>query len=146
MSYDLEYGLNNSYEPAEIGDGGQGQFGAVSPSDWRVPGTSPVGEKSYPGAADGGDEPWFAEAVSTVALDLDKANEAYMAFTATALDFKISEFGATGPYEWPGDKEGKDELLASMGYDAVLGATAMQLKKGWAAIHPEPKMEKKEEK
>ena len=53
--YDLDYGMKNDYVPASAGDGGQGQFGAVSPNNWRVPGTSPVGESSYAGAADGGD-------------------------------------------------------------------------------------------
>ena len=143
MSYDLEYGMKNEYETAETGDGGQGQFGAVSPSNWRVPGTSPIGEKSYPGAADGGDEPWFAEAVSTVSLDLGKASEAYEAFTASALAFKISEFAASKPYQWPGDAEGKDELMASIGYDKILQSNAKQLAKAWDSLHPEPKKEEK---
>merc|ERR1712113_917140 len=50
--YDLDFGSNNGYVPASAGDGGQGQFGAVSPNNWRVPGTSPVGQTSYSGAAD----------------------------------------------------------------------------------------------
>lgn len=141
MSYDLDYGMKNDYEPASTGDGGQGQFGAVSPSNWRVPGTSPIGEKSYPGAADGGDEPWFAEAVSTVSLDLNKANEAFEAFTASALAFKIAEFGATSPYQWPGDDAGKAELIASIGYSKALESTVAQLGKAWDAIHPAPKKE-----
>jgi len=144
MSYDLDYGMKNDYEPAENGDGGQGQFGAVSPSNWRVPGTSPVGEKSYAGAADGGDEPWFSEAISTVSLDLNQANEAFVAFTASALTFKIAEFGASKPYQWPGDAAGKDELIASIGYAKVLESTVAQLGKAWAKIHPEPKKEAKE--
>jgi hypothetical protein len=89
---DLDYGKQNSYVPAKSGDGGQGTFGAVSPSNWRVPGTSPIGEKSYPGASDGGDEPWFAEAQATVFLDLKKADETLKAFTKSAADFKIAEF------------------------------------------------------
>jgi len=40
----LDYGKQNSYAPAKSGDGGQGTFGAVSPSNWRVPGTSPIAE------------------------------------------------------------------------------------------------------
>ena len=54
--YDLDYGKKNDYVAQSYADGGQGQFGAVSPSNWRVPGTSPVGQSSYAGAADGGDE------------------------------------------------------------------------------------------
>merc|ERR1712113_1074145 len=87
--YDLDFGKKNSYVPASIGDGGQGQFGAVSPNDWRVPGTSPVGQKSYPGGSDGGEEPWFAEAVSTVSLDLSRAEDTMKAFTKEAATFKI---------------------------------------------------------
>jgi len=45
----LDYGKQNSYVPTKSGDGGQWTFGAVSPSNWQVPGTSPLGEKSYPG-------------------------------------------------------------------------------------------------
>ena len=55
--YDLDFGSKNDYVTQSYGDGGQGQFGAVSPNNWRVPGTSPVGQTSYAGAADGGDEP-----------------------------------------------------------------------------------------
>ena len=90
--YDLDYGSKNGYVPADVGDGGQGQFGAVSPSNWRVPGTSPIGSTSWDGAADGGDEPWFAEAVSTVSLDLEKASETMLAFTKEAAQFKIAAF------------------------------------------------------
>jgi hypothetical protein len=95
--YDLDYGKTNSYVPAENADGGQGQFGAVSPNDWKVPGTSPVGEASYGGADDGSDEPWFSEAVSTVSLDLDKADATLKAFTKDAATFKIEAFAATKP-------------------------------------------------
>ena len=90
--YDLDFGKTNSYVPAAGGDGGQGQFGARSPSDWRVPGTSPCGQTSYPGGADGADEPWFAEAVSTVSLDLAKADDTLKAFTKEAAGFKIEAF------------------------------------------------------
>lgn len=144
--YDLDYGSKNDYVPADTGDGGQGQFGAVSPSNWRVPGTSPVGENSYAGAADGGEEPWFAEAVSTVSLDLEKADEAYTAFTITALDFKVEAFGKTSPFEWPGVDAGKDELLAAIGYEALLATTPNTIKKAWAKIHPEPEKEKPKKK
>merc|ERR1712157_697240 len=100
----------NSYIEAEShfgsADGGQGQFGAISPNNWRVPGTSPVGQKSFAGGADGGDEPWFAEAVSTVFLDLKKADETVKAFTN------------------------------EMGYDAFLEASVKNLDKAWKKLHP----------
>ncbi|KAK1743642.1 hypothetical protein QTG54_005239 [Skeletonema marinoi] len=37
LNVDLEYGLKNGYVPASAGDGGQGEFGAQSPNDWRYP-------------------------------------------------------------------------------------------------------------
>jgi hypothetical protein len=130
--YDLDFGKKNSYVPAAVGDGGQGQFGAVSPSNWRVPGTSPVGQKSYSGAADGGDEPWFAEAVSTVSLDLKKADDTLKAFTKEAASFKIDAFCAAN------NIENKDKALAdltkSMGYSAFLDASPKQLEKAWKAL------------
>ena len=86
-------GMNNGYVPASGGDGGQGQFGAISPSEWKQPGTGPVGENSF-GKSDGGDEPWFSEAVSTVFMDPDTRDTAYKAFTAEALAVKMASFEA----------------------------------------------------
>jgi hypothetical protein len=144
--YDLDYGKKNAYVPASGGDGGQGQFGAVSPNNWRVPGTSPIGSKSYPGASDGGDEPWFAEAVSTVSLDLAKAEETLKAFTKEAAMFKIEAFAATNPLSFKDKETALDELVGSMGYDAFLEASPKQLAVAWGKVHPEaaPKEEKKE--
>ena len=144
--YDLEYGKKNSYIPAEIGDGGQGQFGAVSPNNWRVPGTSPLGESSYPGAADGGEEPWFSEAVSTVFLDLAKADETLKAFTKEAAAFKIDNFAESDPYEFESKEAAMDELIGSLGYDGFLDATPKQLAKAWSKLHPDPNAPKKEKK
>jgi len=112
----LDYGKQNSYVPAKSGDGGQGTFGAVSPSNWRVPGTSPIGEKSYPGASDGGDEPWFAEAQATVFLDLKKADETLKAFTKSAADFKIAELAKSSPYGWTSAASAMDAFVAKLGY------------------------------
>lgn len=135
LGYDLDYGKKNAYVPAAGGDGGQGQFGAVSPSNWRVPGTSPVGQASYKGAADGGDEPWFAEAVSTVSLDLAKAEETLKAFTKDAAMFKIEAFAAENGVS---DKEGAmEKLTSSMGYDKFLEASPKQLAKEWEKIKKE---------
>lgn len=139
--YDLDFGSNNDYVPASAGDGGQGQFGAVSPNDWRVPGTSPVGQASYGGAADGGDEPWFAEAVSTVSLDLKQAEDTLMAFTKEAADFKIDAFAATEPYQFTTKEAAYEELVGKMGYSSFLEASSKQLAKTWATLHPEPKKE-----
>eukprot|EP00541_Cyclophora_tenuis_P012321 CAMPEP_0116542272 /NCGR_PEP_ID=MMETSP0397-20121206/926_1 /TAXON_ID=216820 /ORGANISM="Cyclophora tenuis, Strain ECT3854" /LENGTH=182 /DNA_ID=CAMNT_0004066267 /DNA_START=40 /DNA_END=588 /DNA_ORIENTATION=+ len=129
--YDLDYGKKNSYVPAETGDGGQGTFGAVSPNDWRVPGTSPMGETSWPGASDGGEEPWFAEAVSTVSLDLAKAEETLKAFTKEAAAFKIDAFAETSPDGFESKEAALDELVSAMGYDGFLEATPKQLSKAW---------------
>lgn len=129
MSYDLDYGKKNSYVPAQVGDGGQGTFGAVSPSNWRVPGTSPVGQSSYKGAPDGGDEPWFSEAISTVSLDLKKAEETLKAFTKEAAMFKIEAFAEENKI---GDKAAAlDALTKSMGYDNFLNASPKQLETEW---------------
>jgi hypothetical protein len=144
MSYDLNYGMENGYVPASAGDGGQGQFGAISPSDWRVPGTSPVGEASYSGADDGGEEPWFAEAVSTVSLDLKKAEDTLMAFTKEAAEYKIEAFAATSPYQFTTKEAAYEELVGKLGYNAFLEATEKKLLKTWAALHPEPKAAKEE--
>lgn len=143
--YDLDFGSKNGYVPASAGDGGQGQFGAQSPNNWRVPGTSPVGQVSYAGAADGGDEPWFAEAVSTVSLDLKKAEDTLMAFTKEAAQFKIDAFAATSPYEFSSKEATFDELVGKMGYSAFLEATEKVLAKAWGDLHPAPKEAAKEE-
>jgi hypothetical protein len=135
--YDLDFGKKNDYVPAKSGDGGQGEFGAVSPNDWRVPGTSPVGQSSYKGAADGGDEPWFSEAVSTVFLDLKKADDTLKAFTKEAADFKIAAFAEENGVE---KSKAYDSLVGAMGYDKFLEASAGQLKKEWEKMNP-PKVD-----
>ena len=127
----MDYGKKNSYTPAETADGGQGQFGAVSPSNWRVPGTSPVGQASYAGAADGGDEPWFAEAVSTVSLDLAKAEETLKAFTKEAAMFKAEAFASEAGTS---AEDAMSKLVGEMGYDKFLEASPGQLKKAWSKI------------
>jgi hypothetical protein len=131
--YDLDYGKKNSYVPASVGDGGQGQFGAVSPSNWRVPGTSPIGQSSWPGAADGGDEPWFAEAVSTVSLDLAKAEETLKAFTKEAASFKIAAFCEENGIK--DQSKAMDDLVGAMGYDKFLEASPGQLKKAYEKMN-----------
>jgi len=143
--YDLDFGKKNTYVPASAGDGGQGQFGAVSPNDWRVPGTSPVGQTSYSGASDGGDEPWFSEAVSTVSLDLKKAEDTLMAFTKEAAEFKIAAFSEKKPYGFTTKESAYDELVGKMGYGGFLEATEKQLLKQWKTLHPEPVKEEKKE-
>jgi hypothetical protein len=135
---DLDYGMKNTYVPAELGDGGQGQFGARSPNDWRVPGTSPVGESSYSGAPDGGEEPWFSEAVSTVSLDLAKADETLKAFTRDAAMFKIEEFAAAKPYGFTSTSAAMDELVGKLGYSKFLEMSTKQLMKQWETLHPDP--------
>jgi len=137
-SYDLDYGKKNSYVPASGADGGQGQFGAVSPNDWRVPGTSPVGETSYTGASDGGEEPWFSEAVSTVSLDLKKADETLKAFTKEAAEFKIQTFADTKPHQFKSNDAALEELVGKMGYSKFLEANAKQISKVWDELHPKP--------
>jgi len=142
--YDLEYGSDNGYVPATYGDGGQGQFGAISPANWRVPGTSPTGQTSFPGGADGGDEPWFAEAVSTVSLDLDKAGETMQAFTKEAAMFKLASFCDEKGIE---DKDkAYDDLVKALGYDKFLESTTKQLAKTYDKLYPPPKKEKKGDK
>jgi len=136
--YDLDFGKKNSYVPADIGDGGQGQFGAVSPNDWRVPGTSPIGESSYSGADDGGEEPWFSEAVSTVSLDLKKADETLKAFTKEAAEFKIQTFADTKPYQFTSNEAALEEIVGKMGYSKFLEASAKQISKVWDQLHPKP--------
>lgn len=138
LNVDLDYGMKNSYVPADNADGGQGQFGAQSPNDWRVPGTSPVGENSYSGAADGGEEPWFSEAVSTVSLDLEKADETLKAFTKDASLFKIEEFAAAKPYDFTTTEAAMEELVGKLGYSKFLESSTKQLMKQWATLHPDP--------
>lgn len=141
---DLDYGMKNTYVPASGGDGGQGQFGARSPTDWRVAGTSPVGESSYAGAADGGEEPWFSEAVSTVSLDLAKADETLKAFTKDAAMFKIEEFAAAKPYGLTSTGAAMEELVGKLGYSKFLEMSTKQLMKQWETLHPDPAAAKKE--
>jgi len=141
-AYDLEYGSKNDYVPASGGDGGQGQFGAVSPSNWRVAGTSPIGESSWNGAATGGDEPWFAEAVSTVAMDMKQGEDIFAAYTAEAAEFKIQDFAATKPEGFTTVESAKEELISALGYARFLEIPATGLKKEWAKLHPSKKAEK----
>ena len=129
--FDLDYGMKNDYVPAGAEDGGQGQFGAVSPSNWRVPGTSPVGQSSYAGAPDGGDEPWFSEAVSTVSLDLAKAEETLKAFTKEAAIFKAETFAKANDTS---AEDAMSKLVGEMGYDKFLEASPNQLKKAWEKL------------
>uniref|UniRef100_A0A7S2H6C0 Uncharacterized protein n=1 Tax=Helicotheca tamesis TaxID=374047 RepID=A0A7S2H6C0_9STRA len=143
--YDLDFGKKNDYIPQSFADGGQGQFGAISPNDWRVPGTSPVGEVSYSGASDGGDEPWFAEAVSTVSLDLAKADETLKAFTKEAAEFKMEEIAALEPYGFSSKEEAMDEIVGKLGYSKFLESSTKQIMKTWATMHPDPAEEKKKE-
>jgi hypothetical protein len=140
--FDLDYGSKNAYVPAAAGDGGQGTFGAVSPSDWRVPGTSPVGQASYAGAADGGDEPWNSECVSTVSLDLKKADATLKAFTKDAAAFKAAAFAEANGVT--ADKA-MDDLVEKLGYNGFLESSPAQLKKAWDAMYG-VKEEKKEDK
>jgi len=144
LAVDLTYGLKNTYVPATGGDGGQGQFGARSPNDWRVPGTSPVGESSYEGAADGGEEPWFSEAVSTVSLDLQKADETLKAFTKDAAMFKMEEFAASKPYGFTSNEAAMEELVGKLGYSKYLEMSTKQLMKTWDTLHPDPSAKKEE--
>jgi len=132
--YDLDYGSKNTYTPAATGDGGQGQFGARSPTDWRVPGTSPVGQSSYPGAPTGDDQPWFAETISTVELDMDKAEATYKAFTQGAAAFKIEAFAETEPKGFKNKDAAYDELVGAMGYEGFLEANPKQLAKAWEKL------------
>jgi len=141
---DLDFGMKNDYNTAEGADGGQGQFGAVAPGNWRKPGTSPSGETSYNGADDGGEEPWFSEAVSTVSLDLKRAETIMLAFTKEQADFKIENFAATKPYEFTTEESAMEELIKKLGYSGFLEATIKQTQKAWDTIHPKPKPPKKE--
>jgi hypothetical protein len=145
--YDLDFGKKNDYTPQSFADGGQGTFGAVSPNNWRVPGTSPVGQSSYSGAPDGGDEPWFSEAVSTVSLDLKKAEETLKAFTKEAAQFKIDKFAEENSVSDKNDAYNK--LVENMGYDGFLEASPKQLSKAWDKINgvtEEKKDDKKDKK
>jgi len=140
----LDYGSNNGYVPADVGDGGQGQFGAISPANWRVPGTSPIGQTSWDGGDDGGDEPWFAEAVSTVSLDLEKAGETMLAFTKEAAMFKLASFCDEKDIE--NQDKAFDDLVGALGYDKFLESNTKQLAKAYAKLYPEPPKEKEEKK
>jgi hypothetical protein len=131
-AYDLDYGKKNSYVPAAGGDGGQGTFGARSPNDWRVPGTSPVGQESYTGAATGGDEPWFAEAVGTVGLDLAKADETLKAFTKDAAAFKMAALSKEAGISNSADS--MDKLVKAMGYSKFLESSTKQLAEAWQKL------------
>lgn len=139
--YDLDYGSKNNYVTQGVGDGGQGTFGAVSPNDWRVPGTSPVGQSSYPGAPDGGDEPWFSEAISTVSLDLKKAQETLKAFTKEAATFKVEAFVEENKIK---DSNALDKLVGVLGYDGFLEASPKQLAKAWEKISGKAPVAKEE--
>lgn len=143
--YDLEFGKKNDYKEVSYADGGQGEFGAISPNDWRQPGTSPVGQQSWAGADDGGEEPWFAEAVSTVFLDLAKAEDTLKAFTKDAAVFKVEAFAETKPFEFESAEACLEELTGSMGYDKFLEASPKNLAKAWDALHPDPEAKKKKE-
>lgn len=145
LGVDLTYGLKNTYVPASGGDGGQGTFGARSPNDWRVPGTSPVGESSYEGAADGGEEPWFSEAVSTVSLDLQKADEVLKAFTKDAAMFKMEEFAKSKPYGFTSNDAAMEELVGKLGYSKYLEMSTKQLMKTWDTLHPDPSKKAEEQ-
>lgn len=144
--YDLDFGMDNGYETAPGADGGQGTFGAQSPNDWRVPGTSPVGQSSYGGADDGGDEPWFSEAVSTVSLDLKKAEDTLMAFTKEAAMFKMDQFAKSKPYDFTTTESAYEELVGKLGYNVFLESSEKVLAKEWKKLHPVPPPPPKEEK
>lgn len=144
--FDVDYGARNGYERAPGGDGGQGQFGAASPTDWKVPGTSPVGDDPWAGAANGSEEPWFSEAVSTVSLDLNVADNAYLAFTKDAVAFKVSEFAKSNPEGFTTVDDMLEKLVGSIGYAKVLESSPKVLTKAWAALQPKKKEDKKEKK
>lgn len=103
-----------------------------------------MGQASYAGASDGGDEPWFSEAVSTVSLDLKKAEDTLMAFTKEAAEFKIAAFSETKPYGFTTQESAYDELVGKMGYSGFLEATEKQLLKQWKTLHPEPESKKED--
>eukprot|EP00519_Triparma_laevis_P001443 CAMPEP_0182499532 /NCGR_PEP_ID=MMETSP1321-20130603/7807_1 /TAXON_ID=91990 /ORGANISM="Bolidomonas sp., Strain RCC1657" /LENGTH=202 /DNA_ID=CAMNT_0024703751 /DNA_START=24 /DNA_END=632 /DNA_ORIENTATION=- len=131
-------GMDNGYVPASAGDGGQGQFGAVSPSDWKTPGTSPAGENSF-GKSDGGDEPWFSEAVATVFMETSQQESTYLAFTKEAAEFKMAEFEAASPYDFKNKADAQKELVEKLGgYDQFLDSDNKKLLKTWDMIHPDP--------
>ena len=116
----------------------------MSPNDWKVPGTSPIGQSSWAGAADGGDEPWFAEAVSTVSLDLAKAEETLKAFTKEAAQFKIAAFCEENGVKDAG--KALDDLVGALGYGKFLESSPAQLKKAYDSLSGKPaKAEKAEE-
>lgn len=143
MPHHISNTTSNSqgYEPATYGDGGHGQFGARSPNEWRQPGTGPINEVSYNGAATGDEEPWNSEAVSTVSIDLSQCASALETFTAEAADYKINEFGKTNPKDWVDAKSAKEKLIKMMGYDEFMNANMKQLGKVWDPPPPPPAKE-----
>jgi len=104
-----------------------------------VEGMQPL--RNHSGAADGGDEPWFAEAQGTVFLDLKKADETLKAFTKSAADFKIESFAKTNPEGFTSKDAALNELVGKLGYSGFLEASDAQLKKTWDALHPPSKAE-----
>jgi len=131
-------GMDNGYVTADAGDGGQGQFGAISPSDWKTPGTSPAGENSF-GKADGGDEPWFAEAVGTVFMEAGSQESTYLAFTKEAAEFKMADFENAKPYDFKNKADAQKELIEKLGgYDQFLDSDNKKLLKTWDMLHPDP--------
>ena len=125
----------------------QTSVGAVSPSEWKTPGTSPVGENSF-GKSDGGDEPWFSEAVATVFMDNQARDSAYEAFTAEALAVKMDTFEAAKPVKFK-DKDTAQKFLIDKfgGLDKFLDAGDKAIMKKWdEEFKPKPPPEPKEEK
>tara|TARA_B110000305_G_C19326700_1_gene581799 strand:- start:396 stop:980 length:585 start_codon:yes stop_codon:yes gene_type:complete len=123
-------GMDNGYVAAPGADGGQGQFGARSPSEWKQPGTSPFGESSYDGQATH-DEPWAAEAVGTVFMDLEKGRQTLEAFTLEAQNFKIEVFAKTNPEGYTNVEAAKKRLIDDMGWDDFMNASPKQMAAGW---------------
>ena len=110
----------------------------MSPFNWRAPGTGPEGESSF-GKSDGDDEPWFAEAKSSVFMDLAKGKETMEAFTLQAADFKIDQFADTKPYKFSTKEEAKATLIKEMGgLDAYLDADLKKLGKAWEKVYGKP--------
>ena len=89
------------------------------------------------------EEPWFSEAISTVSLDLQKADETLKAFTKDAAMFKMEEFAAAKPYGFTSNEAAMEELVGKLGYSKFLEMSTKQLMKTWETLHPEPA--KKEE-
>mmetsp|Transcript_12578 Transcript_12578/g.29159 ORF Transcript_12578/g.29159 Transcript_12578/m.29159 type:complete len:177 (-) Transcript_12578:194-724(-) len=138
--FDLDYGRNNDYG---VNDIMQGTFGARSPNDWQVPGTSPIGEVSYEGANDGGDMPWTSFFQATVFLDLETAEGSLRAFTKEAADFKLDGFISTNPAGYTTKDDAFDTLVGAMGYDKFLQANDRELKKAWEGVKGKPEKKAK---